>query len=717
MSAVHTGPGPAEPVRLYGPLASPGSAGSLAAAPVEGDTVPLAHYVWLVQRNQTPVTAIVLATSLLAFAVAWRLDPVYEATATVEVDRQMLGAGLGTESAALAPLDAEQHLATQIRLAQSDSVVRPVALRHGLQERERPGEVPSPAAPVVLKRLRIHRPPGTQLLEISYRSNDPDLAAKVANGVAESYIDHSYQTRLRASAAQSRFLSAQLADLEQRMRQSGEALARAGRQLQLISPEEKGSILAARLLRLNEEFAAAQAVRVREEAAWRSIAGGLPQAAEGAASGESLRRLGDHTREVEERFAEIEAQYGPNHPEHRKAARRLAELRRQRETLAAATAARVETAFREAAARERMLGEAVAAAKRELDQLQSDGFAYRSLQRAAEADRQLYDDLVRKVREASLNANLSAAGLRLTDPARPPAKPVGPPVGWITAGAALSSFLFALLGVLVRDAADRSVRDPEQVERTWGVPVLGALPVVPRWRRVPGLLAERPLADLAQYSYAESLRSLRRLMLLIDEGPRRRSLLVTSPAAGEGKSTIAAQLAATSAAEGRRTLLIDGDLRKPSLHGRFGLAAGDGLGAVIAGTAAWRQALLSPPGMANLSILTAGRPGQVPPDRAAGAIAGILAEAAGEFDWIVIDAPPLLGFPEPLELATLVDGVLVAARAGQTPHGQLGAVLTLLGRVRAPLMGVVLNQVHQGLSPSYAHYGPARREYLAVAGR
>jgi succinoglycan biosynthesis transport protein ExoP len=690
---------------------------------------PLAHYLWLLRRYRWRILWFVTASVVATAVISARLRPIYEATATIDVDRQAPAGIIGQEALRVPSNDADQFLSTQIKLIQSDSVLRPVAERYRLREVEgwkAPEEMVrsgrATEAPVVLKKLKVTRPPNTYLLLISYRSTDPQLAAAVANAIAQSYIEHTYRIRLRSSAALSAFMERQLEELKAKMERSSAALAQFERELNVINPEEKTSILSARLLQLNTEYTGAQAERVRREAAWLSVRGGDMQAAQASSQGESLRRLTERRNEAQETFARVRAQYGANHPEYRRAAAQLAEIERLLEQTKRNIAERIEIEYQEAVRREQMLERAVNETKAEFDRLNARSFEYQALKREAEADKKLYEELVRKIKEAGINASFQHSAIRLADAARPPLKPVFPKMTLNLALALLFSVLLAVVAAVAADALDDTVRDPEQVSRVLRVEVIGTLPLVKDWRGRPVELAARqngkgdsvPGREAETTGYEESIRTLRNSILLADFERRLRSLLVTSAAPGEGKSTIAAHLALAHAAQGRRTLLIDGDLRRPSVHRRFGVASSPGLSSVLLGEVRWPAAVVASGAHADLDLLPAGPPSRRASDLMRTPLAELVEEAAGYYDLILVDAPPLLGFAEPLEMATAVDGVIVVARAGETSRKAVASVLATLRRLRAEVAGVVLNEVRRELSDGYAYYAYHRKYYRSA---
>lgn len=683
-----------------------------------GGPLPLAHYFWLLRRHRWKMLAFIAVVMAVTAAVSMRLTPVYEATATVDIDRQTPQAVIGQESMRSMLNDADQFLATQLRLMQSDSVLRPVARRFGLE-----AAGPMKDAPVLLKQLRVLRPPNTYLLLVSYRSPDPRQAAAVANAIAESYLEHTYNTRLAAAANLSRFMERELGELKAKMERSSLALSQFERELNVIQPEEKTNILSARLLQLNQEYTAAQADRVRKESAHGLARGGTLEAAQVSTQGEALKRLTERLNEVREKFAEAKSQYGAGHPQYKRLAAQEAELERQIDQARQNILSRIQVEYREAAAREGMLAKEVAATKAEFDRLNTRSFGYQQLKREADADKRLYEELVRKIKEAGINAGFQNSSIRIADLARTPYKPVFPNTPLNLLVAFLLATMTAVGVALASDALDNTIREPDEAARSLGTVVVGTLPVVKRWRGRLGVAStpsdgtalERvgsgAAHDLA--GFGESVRTLRNSILLSDFDRRYRSLLVTSASPGEGKSTTAAHLALAHAEQGQKTLLIDGDLRRPSVHRRFNLTPQTGLSSALLGEIGWREGVIPMEGTPNLHILPAGAPSRRAGDLMGRGLEEIIAEATLEYDLIVLDAPPLIGFSEPLQMATAVDGVVVVARAGETNRKSVNAVLTTLERLRVHVVGLVLNGVHKELGESYYYYGHYRRYYHA----
>jgi capsular exopolysaccharide synthesis family protein len=696
----------------------------------EEASIPLSHYLWILKRHRWKILSFVGACVLAAVVVSSRLTPVYESTATVDVDRQTPTGVIGQESMRSTANDADQFLATQIKLIQSDSVLRPVVEKFGL--RQMAGEVETAEstaaqaedAPVVLKRLKVSRPPNTYLLLISYRNADPRLAAGVANAIANSYRDHTYRLRYTSSANLSTFMEKQLEELKAKMERSSSALVQFERELNVINPEEKTSILSSRLLQLNTEYTSAQADRVRKEAANQSVRGGTLESAQVSTQGESLKALTERLNDAQGKLADVKTHYGSNHPEYKKAATQLAEVQRQLDQTVQNIQTRVEIDYGQAVRREGMLQKAVLETKAEFDRLNAHSFEYQSLKREAEADKTLYEELVRKIREAGINASFQNSAIRIADPARPAIQPVFPNLKLNVLLAFLFSSLLAVGMAVLSDVLDTTVRDPEQVTRMVKAEVVGSLPVVKSWKGrlgpVPAMGDSHALVpagangDFAIAGYDEAIRTLRNSILLADFDRRLRSLLVTSASPGEGKSTIAAHLAVSHAQQGHRTLLIDGDMRRPSVHRRFEIPSVLGLSNVLVSELPWQDAVVKLPHLPGLDVMPAGPTSRRAADLVGRGLQQVLEEASAEYDLVILDAPPLLGFAEPLQMATVVDGVLVVTRAGETSRKAVASVVATLRRLRAAVVGVVLSEVNKEMSDSY-YYGHYSKYYKAGA--
>ncbi len=526
-----------------------------------------------------------------------------------------------------------------------------------------------------------------------------------------------YAIRFQASQELAVFVTRQLDELRAKMERSSAALAQFEKELNVINPDEKTNILTARLLQLNTEYTTAQADRLKLEAAATSVQSGSAPAIEASLQGEQVRKLEDLLNEEDEKFALVKSQYGANHPEYKKEANRVAELQRQLDSLKGNVIQRVDAGYREALNREQMLQQQLNEAKAEVDSLNVRSLQYKALKRDADADKTLYEELTGKINEAGINEGFQGSSIRLADLARPALRPIFPNTRLNVMVAVLLSSLLGIGVVIISESLDRTIRDPDQIRRELRTEVLGALPVVKAWRGLlpgtgsgksaptgkPQLIFEdgRHATD----AYEEAMRTLRDSILLPNLAHPPETLLMTSATPREGKTTTAVHLAVVHSQQKRKTLLIDADLRRPSVYGHLGVQNDKGLVDVVNGRMEWRDALQTPQGLPDLMVLPAGRASRRAADGLGKTLKSLLEDASKEFDLIICDAPPLLGFAESLQIAALVDGVVIVALAGRTQRPALATVVSSLRRLNTNVMGVVLNEVRQDLSDRYYYYG------------
>jgi capsular exopolysaccharide synthesis family protein len=697
-------------------------------------SLPLTHYLWIVRRHLWKIVAFVVLCTMATFVVTNRMIPVYESTTTIDIDRQAQNSIVGQESnrGMGNPFDSDQFLATQIKLLQSDSVLRPVVTRYNLLEQEgQLRDLPEAQrtvisnSPIVLRNLKVVRPPNTYLLLVSYRSPDARLAANVANEIANSYLQHTYTLRIKSSASLSTFVERQIEDLKAKMERSAQRQGQFERELNVINPEEKTSILSARLLQLNAEYTNAQADRVRKESQYNSMKSGTLEAAQISSQGEALIKLSERVNEARQRLAVVKSTYGANHPEYKKVASDVTEMQRQFEDLRRNIAGRIEADYNQARNREVMLKHSVEETKNEFDSLNTRSFQYQQLKREADGDKKLYDELNRKIQEAGINAGFqNNSMIRIADEARAAARPVFPSLRLNLLLAMLFATLIGVGGAVLTDMLDNTVRDPEQVSRTLNTDVVGTLPAVKDIKGLIGNSALPGIGGLIKYTgteardgykaistYEESIRTLRNSILLGDFDRRLRSLLVTSATPGEGKTTTAVHLAVAHSDQRKRTLIIDCDLRRPSVHQKLNIHPSQGLSNVLTEEIGWRDVIMKLDRHPDLDIIAAGPPSRRASDLIGSRMVELLEEASKEYDLIIVDSPPLLGFAEPLQMATAADGVIVVTKAGQTSRKAVATVINTLQRLRANVVGVVLNQVKKDMSDSYYYYGYYRKYY------
>jgi capsular exopolysaccharide synthesis family protein len=345
------------------------------------------------------------------------------------------------------------------------------------------------------------------------------------------------------------------------------------------------------------------------------------------------------------------------------------------------------------------------------------------VKREADADRGLYEELVRKIKEAGINAGFQNSSIRIADAALPGLNPVYPNTRQNLLLALLFSTLLAVGAAVMSDVLDHTIRDPEQARVLLGAEVMGNLPMVRQWRgkliaaNTNGAGESKALTKAGQSAtrtttgYEEAVRTLRNSILLGTFDHPLKSLMLTSASPAEGKTTIAVHLAIAHAQQKHKTLLIDGDLRRPGVHTKLGLTPESGLAAALMNGLCWREKLIQPEAVPGLYVLPAGPSSRRCADLIGASLKQILAQAEAEYDLVIVDAPPILGFPEPLQMAAAVDGVVMVVVAGETNRKAIELALATMRRVRANVLGLVLNEITSDTSDGYYYPGYYSRYY------
>jgi succinoglycan biosynthesis transport protein ExoP len=691
-----------------------------AGEPYEAEQVlSFDHYFWLLRRNWPKIAIAVAVCTAIAVVACLLLKPEYEATARIAIDLKTPSKVIGEQGTQTSAGDADELFNTELQLIQTDGVLRPVAEQFHLLAAKTVNKLPDgidPAdAPVSLKGLSVVHPANSLLIDITYRSSSPKTAAEIANAVARSYIARGMELRVRSSQDQSAFMEKQIDELKKKMDLSETALAGYEKRLGVVNPEEKTSILTARLLQLNTQYTDAENDRIRKEADYNALKTGSLAAIEVSPQAAALAKLEEQVHTAQEKMAIAKTVYGPNYAEYKRAANELDEVTRQYTAMQHEVGNRIVVEYNESRNRQAMIQAALTSAKAESDSLNASSLQYQQLKREAEANKTLYDELYRKVKEASINGGFQSNAIRIVDEARPQLHPVFPNKPAIVLLAMLFSFAISVVALIVSDLLDKTLRDPAQARRAVGAEVIGILPSVSKFNMLPTLADQAPLGSVALSKppanwfstsdfYREAIATLLSTIFLERRSYPLRSILVTSAAPGEGKSSCAAYMAAAHARKGFRTLLIDADLRRPSQRRFFDVEGDAGLAEAIVDHRALSEVRQPVKGNDKLDIVVAGNGANHMLDQVGLKIEQFLVQARKEYDVVFIDAPPMLCFAEPLQIACVVDGVLVVSLAGETSQQAVSGVLSVLRRLRANTLGLVLNQVKHGMSPSYQPY-------------
>jgi polysaccharide biosynthesis transport protein len=638
-----------------------------------------------------------------------RMRPLYEATAKIEIDHPGGGGVVGPEAGTNNnPVnDMDQIVTTNLEAITAGAVLRPVVERYHLLEEE--GQLKGKTekqindlrrGAVTLAHLQVKRPPNSYVIEVSYRAHNATLAADVANAIATAYADRSTELQVQTASDRAAVMEGQIAELKTKMLNSGKTLASFEKELGILDPDQKTNLLTTRLNQLTAELTTAQDEGARRGAAVEAIRAKTVAAAQSTAQGETLARLKEKLNEARQRFAQVKTIYGPNHAEYRKAESEVTELTGQLAEDRSDAEERVTSVYEQSLNHEKSLAAMISRTKGEMDGLSGTRHRYEQLKGEADGDKQLYNELNRRIKEYQINGAFRHSLAHVIDPALPSTVAVFPKVPMFLGGALLVSLVLGIVGALIFDSFDQTLAAPEQVMRDLKIEVLGALPEVKRQAAealaTPGLVLTQASAMRALSQYEGAIRTVRNMISLIDFDPDKKSILFTSALESEGKSTTLAQLARAYGAQSQRILVIDGDLRRPTMHKRLNIGYEPtlGLGGVLEGSYSWKDAVIPVPSAPNLSLLPAGEaPTRNPADLVTSGIAKLIRQASREYDLVLVDAPPLFGCAETLQMSVAVDSVVLVTRAGHTSGKLVMSAIANLQRFRGNLLGVILNRV------------------------
>ena len=692
--------------------------------------IVLRKHQWLVLTFlQTVVTVVTIAT--------FKMKPVYRASASVEVDKepQNLLPFQGDNSYG-EYVDMDDYLQTQITILQSETLALETIKSLDLGRYPEFGGTPGASAftqgssskrPAILGdflgRLTVTRVPNSQLIEVTFESEDPQLAAQVVNAHLQNYIEENFKSKYDATTQASKWLSSELEELRIKVEKSEDARIAYERENQIWQINEKQDIATQKLADLSKAVTEAQTALAQREALYRMASSGdvdaLPAARDNAVLQDLLRRKS----ELDSQYAEAAIQYGPNYP---LVQRLLAQQRELGSDLANARKTLVDSVqddYNTARSHLELLQEALDKQKEEANEQAEKLVQYNILQHDADSNKQLYDSLLQKLKEAGITAGLRSSNIRIVDPALAPTTPARPH----KARNILFAFLVGIIGgvslAAFREYLDNTVKSPDDIEMLTGLPSLAMIPSLPSLNGHAGRLVrlgrDAPIANppsprVETLSYvqpksqiSEAFRALRTSLLLSQADHPPQVILVTSALPREGKTTAAVNLGVTLAQLGDRTLVMDSDLRKPGVRHALNMMAGKeaGLSSYLAGVSTLDEVIAPHPTIGNLSALITG---PVPPSPAdllsSHRMREALAELRRRFKFIVMDSPPIMAATDAVILSALTDGVLLVVRSGGTPKQAFTRSRDLLAAVKCRLLGVVLNAVDSSAPDYYYSY-------------
>lgn len=582
--------------------------------------------------------------------------------------------------------------------------------------------------------LRVSLIPNTRVIEIHYLSADKELAPRVVNTLADTYVEQNFKTRFESTMQASDWLSKQLVDLQMKVETSQEALVKYQKKHEILGIDEKQNIITAKLDELNKELTSAESARMEKESFYRLVQSGDQDTAAAAAvtsadtgsgstsaSSSLLQKLREQEADLKIQVAQLSTQFGPSYPKVAQLNSQLKEVDAQIQIEMKKVVSRVRGDFMASQQRENMLHAALEKQKQEANQLNESAIEYSQLKRDVETYRTLYEGLMEKLKEAGVTAGLRSNNIRTVDRARVPTAPAEPNIPRNLSFALALGLTTGIGLAFLLEGIDNTVRTPEQAQAISALPSLGMIPLgskngMESTRQKLSVASSKEAVELVtqsrpQSQMAESYRALRTSLLLTSVGAPPKVILVTSALPQEGKTTTSINCAIVLAQKGSRVLLIDADLRRPGIHKTLGMGPRTGLSNVLTGSATLSQTVVRSGLLPSLFVLPAGTPPPNPAELLASSnMKDVLAELGGQYDHIVVDTPPTLSVTDAVVMSTRADAVVLVIRSGQTAKQALRRARDILMQVNAKVSGVLLNAVDL-TSPDYYYYYEYQGKY------
>jgi exopolysaccharide transport family protein len=709
----------------------------------------------LVKRKWTVLACLVTIFSVVAIA-SLKMTPIYEASGSIAINKPDSGLVNFNNSPTFSvdyydPTEME----TEVKILQSDLLALQVIKELALDRRPEFGGKTPPALPSALDlapdplqadtgrttallgsfrgSLRVALAPNTHIIEVHYRSADKDLAATVVNTLMTTYTENNFKSRFDSTMQASDWLSKQLVDLQMKVETSQEKLVRYQKEHEILGIDDKQNITTEKLDELNKALTTAESERMDKESVYRLVQAGdietissaantLDSAGSNQPGSTLLENLRGKEADLKIQAAELNTQFGPAYPKLAQINNQVKEIDTQIVGESKKIAGKIKGQYLAAVQREDMLHDALEKQKQEANKLNESAIEYSLLKRDLDTNRQLYEGLLEKLKEAGVSAGLRSNNFRIVDVARVPTGPIEPNIPRNLSFAFMLGLTSGVGLAFLMEGLDNTVRTTEQAQMISGLPPLGMIPLGSRTAREGTntkrlvIASSKEAVELItqvrpQSQMAESYRALRTSLLLSNLGAPPKVIMITSALPQEGKTTTSINCAVVLAQKGIRVLLIDADLRRPSIHKTLGMGPRSGLSNVLTGSATLEQAITSSSILPNLSVLPAGTPPPNPAELLASTnMRDVLEQLRGQYDHIVLDTPPTLSVTDAVVLSPRADSIVLVIRSGQTTKQALRRSRDILTQVNAKVSGVLLNAVDLS-SPDYYYYYEYQGKY------
>ena len=567
--------------------------------------------------------------------------------------------------------------------------------------------------------------PKTDIIRITCTTLDPKLSSDIVNKLVEEYRLRSFQSRADAAQNVERFFAHQLDDLKQEVQNAQEQMIDLQKKLGVVGFDPTNNTITSSLADLTRAANSAELARINAETHYRVLAGtsrdalALPPLS-GRDSGAvpNLRAEIDTARAS---LAQLSATLGPNHPQVKGVRDQLDELNRELREEQDRVLAEAKEAYIAAKADEDQTRAVLAQQTDDDYKLRDALIDFTRRQREYESNRTLYENLLQRLRTAGVQAGLESTEIDIIDTAVPAIAPSLRSRSTMVIIDAVVMLVVGLIIAFILDSLDTGLRSVAEIEAVSGLP---SLALIPRTRRnasdhskLSAAMRNLGVLTTPKSQFAEAFRALRTSLLLSVAGGEPHIILLTSATPSEGKTTVSTNLACVLAQRGVRVLLIDADLRRPTVHHRLGLNGKIGLTSVLTGSVTLEQAVQRVPEVPMLDVLVSGPVPPFPTEMLGSeTMRQLLVKCRGIYTHIVLDSPPLLSVTDSVVLARDADAIVLILRHGKSSKHALRRARDLLVRSGARVTGLAVNAVDLNSPEYYAYYGYYGYSGYASAG-
>ena len=544
----------------------------------------------------------------------------------------------------------------------------------------------------------------SRILQIGYLSDNPALSMKVADAVAQAFIDVLVDMQMEVSGYSINWMSQKAEVQRKKLEESEQELQDYKKQQDIVTIEDKETVLPERLADLSKNMTVSETRRKELLAVYNQVKNVKKEQLEtipAVVANVSLESINQKIIAADQKVSELSKKYGPKHPKMITAKNELDGLKNKKYSELQKVVETIRNEYLLAEENERNLRGLVDQTRFEAERFGDKSIQLGMLQRKVDTNRFLYDALVKKMKERDLTERNQAVNVWIIEKAEFPKIPAKPNKKRnILLGIVLG--VFGGIGLaFFFEYLDNTVKTPEDVEEKYNIPVIGTIDLIKDNKQT---VVQTVMND-ASSLIAESFKGMRTAVLLSSADDPPKILLVSSFTPGEGKSSISASLAMSLAQVGKKVLLLDADMRRPVQHKNFNIENTSGLSSFLAGVSGRNDINVENP-IENLYLIPSG---PIPPNPSellsSKKLKDLLSKVSVDYDMIIIDTPPLASVTDPVILSKLVDGVILVTWAGKTTYEMLGKGLKQLREVDAPIIGVVLNRFNAKKSGYYYNYG------------